>query len=85
MATYIDLPNYRNNLLEFDFTSEDFENGGSDKLVDAIVAWGTEDQIRQRIQDHWDAGANHVCIQAFKPSGEMGPDEALLEALAPNG
>lgn len=83
MATYIDLPNYRNNLLEFDFVSEDFENGGSDKLVDAIVAWGTEDDIRARIQAHWDAGADHVCIQPFKPDGSMGPDTALLEALAP--
>lgn len=83
MATYIDLPNYRNNLLEFDFSSEDFENGGSDKLVDAIVAWGTEDDIRARIQAHWDAGADHVCIQPFRPDGAMGPDLALLEALAP--
>jgi probable F420-dependent oxidoreductase len=83
MATYIDLPNYRNNLLEFDFTTEDFENGGSDKLVDAIVAWGSEEDIRARIQAHWDAGADHVCIQPFRPDGEMGPDENLLELLAP--
>ncbi|GAB5451956.1 MAG: LLM class F420-dependent oxidoreductase [Halioglobus sp.] len=83
MATYIDLPNYRNNLLELDFTEADFDNGGSDKLVDAIVAWGSEDDIRARIQAHWDAGADHVCIQAFRPDGEMGADERLLEALAP--
>ena len=83
MATYIDLPNYRNNLLEFDFSTEDFENGGSDKLVDAIVAWGSEEDIRARIQAHWDAGADHVCIQPFRPDGEMGPDEKLLELLAP--
>ncbi|MCR9103913.1 MAG: TIGR03620 family F420-dependent LLM class oxidoreductase [Gammaproteobacteria bacterium] len=83
MATYIDLPNYRNNLLETGFTTEDFENGGSDKLVDAIVAWGSEESIRDRIQAHWDAGADHVCIQPFKNDGEMGPDETLLELLAP--
>ena len=83
MATYIDLPNYRNNLLEFGFTSDDFENGGSDKLVDAIVAWGDEDQIRARITAHWDAGADHVCIQPFTNDGEMGPDLQLLELLAP--
>lgn len=83
MATYIDLPNYRNNLLELDFVVEDFENGGSDKLVDAIVAWGGEDAIRQRIQAHWDAGADHVAIQPFRPDGEMGPHEELLALLAP--
>jgi len=83
MATYIDLPNYRNNLLELDFSERDFEDGGSDKLVDAIVAWGDEDAIRARLQAHWDAGADHVCIQPFRPDGEMGPDEALLALLAP--
>ncbi|MEZ5569762.1 MAG: hypothetical protein R3E54_15720 [Halioglobus sp.] len=83
MATYIDLPNYRNNLKELNFTDQDFENGGSDKLVDAIVAWGDEDAIRSRIKAHWDAGADHVCIQPFKSNGEMGPDETLLERLAP--
>jgi len=83
MATYIDLPNYRNNLLELDFTEDDFADGGSDKLVDAIVAWGDEDDIRERIRAHRDAGADHVCIQPFRPDGEMGPDERLLELLAP--
>ena len=83
MATYIDLPNYRNNLKEHGFDDADFENGGSNKLVDAIVAWGDEDSIRQRIQEHWDAGADHVCIQPFTNDGEMGPDERLLELLAP--
>ena len=83
MATYIDLPNYRNNLLELDFTEDDFADGGSDKLVDAIVAWGDEDAIRQRIQAHRDAGADHVCIQPFRPDGEMGPHEETLELLAP--
>jgi probable F420-dependent oxidoreductase len=83
MATYIGLPNYCNNLKEFRFIDADFENGGSDKLVDAIVAWGDENTIRQRIQAHWDAGADHVCIQPFTNDGEMGPDEKLLELLAP--
>jgi probable F420-dependent oxidoreductase len=84
MATYIGLPNYCNNLKEFGFIDADFENGGSDKLVDAIVAWGDENTIRQRIQAHWEAGADHVCIQPFTNDGEMGPDEKLLELLAPS-
>ncbi|MAT95141.1 MAG: LLM class F420-dependent oxidoreductase [Halioglobus sp.] len=83
MATYIGLPNYCNNLLELGFSEDDFADGGSDRLVDAIVAWGDEDAIRARIQAHWDAGADHVCIQPFTNDGEMGPDEKLLELLAP--
>ena len=83
MATYLNLPNYRNNLKELGFSDADFDNGGSDKLVDAIVAWGDEDSIRQRIQAHWDAGADHVCIQALTNDGERRPDEKLLELLAP--
>ena len=85
MTTYTALPNYRSNLREFGFIDADFDNGGSDKLVDAIVAWGDEDAIRRRIQAHWDAGADHVCIQPLTSDGERGPDEKLLELLAPDG
>jgi len=83
MAVYISLPNYQNNLKWLGFDDRDFQDGGSDRLVDAIVAWGDEKAIQQRIQQHWDAGADHVCIQPFRADGEMGPDVALLEALAP--
>ena len=48
-----------------------------------MVAWGNEEAIRARIQAHFDAGADHVCLQAFRPDGEPGPDLRLLEALAP--
>ena len=85
LRVYIGLPNYRNNLKQFGFTDADFEDGGSDRLVDAMIAWGDADAIRARVQAHWDAGADHVCIQAFRSDGSPNPDEALLEALAPNG
>ena len=84
MGTYLSLPNYRNNLLELGFNNDDFENGGSDRLVDAIVAWGDEDTICARIEEHWQAGADHVCIQALRTDGEMAPDTELLALLAPN-
>ncbi len=84
MGTYLSLPNYRNNLLELGFDNDDFENGGSDRLVDAIVAWGDEKTIRSRIEDHWQAGADHVCIQPLRRDGEMSPDTELLALLAPN-
>jgi len=85
LRDYVRLPNYQNNLRQFGFDDADFEENGSDRLVDEIVAWGDDDAIRARIQAHHDAGADHVCIQPFRPDGGPGPDEALLERLAPRG
>lgn len=84
MDVYVKLPNYQNNLRQLGFGDEDFADGGSDRLVDAIVCWGDEKTIADRIQAHYDAGANHVCIQPFRTDGP-GPDLRLLEALAPAG
>ncbi len=83
MAVYVQLPNYQNNLLELGFEASDFEDGGSDRLVDAIVAWGDEQALADRIRAHRDAGANHVCIQPIRADGGPGPDLRVLEALAP--
>jgi len=85
MAIYTGLPNYQNNLRELGFSDADFADRGSDRLVDATVAWGDEKAIAARIQAHHDAGADHVCIQPFRPDGQPGPDLRLLEALAPRG
>ncbi|MBW2289985.1 MAG: TIGR03620 family F420-dependent LLM class oxidoreductase [Deltaproteobacteria bacterium] len=85
MEIYAGLPNYRNNLKWLGFEDSDFENGCSDRLVDAIVVWGDEKAIAKRIQEHWDAGADHVCIQPLRPDGKPGADLRVLEALAPNG
>jgi len=85
LGVYLRLPNYQNNLKQFGFEECDFADGGSDRLVDAIVAWGDEQAIRDRIEAHRRAGADHVCIQAFRPDGEMSPDLRALEALAPGG
>jgi probable F420-dependent oxidoreductase len=82
-GTYTGLENYQNNLKQFGFEDADFENSGSDKLVDAIVGWGDESALKARVQAHWDAGANHVCIQTLKGEGEQRPDMSLLELLAP--
>jgi probable F420-dependent oxidoreductase len=83
MRVYVGLPNYQNNLRRLGFGDADFADGGSDRLVDAIVAWGDEKAIAERVKAHHDAGADHVCIQPFRPDGQPGPDLALLEALAP--
>jgi probable F420-dependent oxidoreductase len=63
LALYLTLPNYTNNFLRLGFSEADFQNGGSDRLIDAIIAWGNLDQIRNRVRAHHLAGADHVCIQ----------------------
>ncbi len=83
MKIYLGLPNYQNNLLWLGYAREDLEHGGSDRLVDAIVAWGDERAIERRVQEHFDAGADHVCIQPLRSDGQPGPDLRALEALAP--
>jgi probable F420-dependent oxidoreductase len=62
---YLGLPNYTDNFLRLGFTEEDIKHGGSDHLIDAIVAWGDEKAIESRVQAHRAAGADHVCIQAL--------------------
>ena len=81
MAVYLQLPNYVNNLRDLGFADADFADGGSDRLVDAIVAWGDEAAIAARVRAHHDAGADHVAVQAYAPDAA----EALgwLERLAP--
>lgn len=83
IAMYLGLPNYRSNLERFGYGDEDFAAGGSDRLVDAVVAWGDEKAIASRIQAHLDAGATHVCIQPLHPLGLPLPDWNVLEAFAP--
>ena len=83
IAMYLGLPNYRSNLERFGYTDEDFAAGGSDRLVDAVVAWGDEKAIESRIRAHRDAGADHVCIQPLHPLGMPLPDWNVLEAFAP--
>lgn len=82
MAMYLERPNYFNNLRRLGFTEEDWSNGGSDRVVDAIVAWGDESAIASRLQQHRDAGADHVCIQVCQadPRASAVP---VLERLAP--
>jgi probable F420-dependent oxidoreductase len=85
MKTYVPrLPNYTNNLKALGWKDEEFANGCSDKLVDAIVAWGSEDQIRARIDAHLKAGATHVCILPLRVDNESLPDMHAMEALAPH-
>jgi probable F420-dependent oxidoreductase len=67
LAIYLDLPNYMNNLRRFGITDDDIADGGSDRLVDMLVAWGDMDAVRARVQAHLDAGADHVAVQVLTP------------------
>ena len=60
---YLELPNYAKNLERMGFGGEELSDGGSDRLVDATVAWGDADAIADRVREHLDAGADHVCVQ----------------------
>lgn len=69
LSIYLGLPNYTNSLKRQEFIDEDFSGGGSDRLVDALVAWGEVDRILERIAEHREAGANHVALQVLSPAG----------------
>lgn len=73
MATYLGLPNYTNNLRRFGWDDDDLGGGGSDALVDAIVAWGDVDAIVARVRAHLEAGADHVCLQVLDPDASALP------------
>ncbi|GGK55158.1 LLM class F420-dependent oxidoreductase [Streptomyces flaveus] len=63
LAMYLTLPNYTNSFLRFGFTEDDFADGGSDRLIDTLFAWGDDDRIRERIDAFYTAGADHVAFQ----------------------
>ena len=81
-AIYVAQPNYANNLKRLGFTDDDLADGGSDRLVDAIVAWGSEDAVVARVQAHFDGGADHVGVQVLTENLREVPD-AQWRALAP--
>jgi probable F420-dependent oxidoreductase len=84
LSRYLQLENYINGWRRQGFGPDDLAGGGSDRFLDAMVAWGDEGAIRARIQQHWDAGADHVCIQPINSQGSREPNsERVLDLLAP--
>lgn len=79
LTYYLDLPNYTNNWRRSGFTDADLAGGGSDALLDEVLALGSVEQVQARIATHRAAGADHVCVQAL---GERDPLE-VFRALAP--
>ena len=72
-----------NNLRRVGFTDDDFRDGGSDRLIDGVIAWGDEAAIARRVKEHFDAGADHVCIQVVTPRGIQNLPLEQWRALAP--
>jgi probable F420-dependent oxidoreductase len=66
---YLQLPNYTSNFLRMGFSPDDLEHGGSDRLIDGLIAWGNTDAVIKRISEHHAAGADHVAIQ-FLTAGD---------------
>jgi len=77
-AGYLTLPNYANNLRTLGYSEDDVAGGGSDRLVDAVVAWGNIDAVAARVREHHEAGADHVCVQVL-PGLEAFPITAYRE------
>jgi probable F420-dependent oxidoreductase len=82
MAIYLTLPNYTDNLRRLGWGDDDLADGGSDALVDALVAWGDVDAVAARVAAHRQAGADHVCVQVLDPDMSAVPLAAWRE-LAP--
>lgn len=73
LSNYLPSENYGRNFRRMGYTDDDIGDGGSDRIVDALIAWGDIDTIKRRIDDHFAAGADHVCIQAFSAAGFAPP------------
>ena len=69
--TYLGLPNYTQNLRTFGFDDDDIDGGGSDRLIDAVIPWGSAETVAAAVRAHQDAGADHVCLQVVSDRQEF--------------
>lgn len=79
MQRYLAAANYTNNLRRLGWGEDDLANGGSDRLVDALVAWGDLNALRDRVRAHLHAGADHVCVQPLQGEGSASTLDQLTE------
>ncbi|MCV2463690.1 LLM class F420-dependent oxidoreductase [Streptomyces sp. ICN988] len=82
LAMYLKLPNYTKNFLNLGFTEDDVTGGGSDRLIDAVFAWGDEATIRARIDSFHAAGADHVALQLVEDDTARLPREGWRRLAA---
>jgi probable F420-dependent oxidoreductase len=81
VAGYVGLTNYASNLLRFGFTEADLADGGSDRLIDAVIPHGSAEQIAEGVRAHLEAGADHVCLQPVGHGDEPLDDYRALAAV----
>jgi probable F420-dependent oxidoreductase len=86
LSGYLSQPNYRNSFVRQGFAIDELDGGGSDRLVDAIVAWGSLDSVVARVRAHREAGADHVAVQVLpRDMGEVPIDQWRAVAAALGG
>ena len=78
---YLSLPNYQNNWLRLGFDSSDFKNGGSERFLDSMVISGDRIEIRDKLNEYFEKGADELVIQPLKANGQPGPDLDALEQI----
>jgi probable F420-dependent oxidoreductase len=79
MKGYLELENYTKNLKRLGWTDDDLAGGGTDRLVDALVAWGGVERVKERVGQHLDAGADHVAIRVLTEEPRRFPEGELEE------
>jgi probable F420-dependent oxidoreductase len=82
LSIYLGLPNYTGNLERLGFGEKDFTDGGSDRLIDATFAWGDVDVVRERVEAHREAGADHVVLQVITADNASLPRRQWRELAA---
>jgi probable F420-dependent oxidoreductase len=82
LRTYLNLENYRRNLARMGWPNDELAPPGNDRIFDAVVAWGPDEEIARKVRLHYEAGANHVAIQVLTPTPERAPLDDLRR-LAP--
>ena len=82
LQRYMSLENYRNNWLRIGFSEADLADGGNDRFIDAMVAWGDAAAIKGKLRAHFEAGATHVCLQPLHEAGDFAARDTTLRALA---
>jgi probable F420-dependent oxidoreductase len=82
LSGYVTYDYYHRAWKRLGFDDDDFADGGSDRLVDTVVAWGDADAIGDRLRSQRDAGADHIVIVPLNPAGGREPAWDLLEAVA---
>lgn len=80
VALYLTLPNYVRTWGRLGFGEEDLAGGGSDRLIDAIYALGSVEQVGERVREHLAAGADHVCLRVVTNAPMAGVNETLPRA-----